>query len=93
MPEGVEFPFPSLLFHEGRTYGQPASIMFLLAWYSTSTTLFAAILSPAFLNDCITFLLASASDGSSNARIYIKVVESLVCPMALAMSEMSMPER
>ena len=23
MPEGVEFPFPSLLFHEGRTYGQP----------------------------------------------------------------------
>lgn len=44
-------------------------------------------------NDCITFLLASASDGSSNARIYIKVVESLVCPMALAMSEMSMPER
>ena len=29
--------------------------MFLLAWYSTATTLFAAILSPAFLNDCITF--------------------------------------
>lgn len=55
MPEGVEFPFPSLLFHEGRTYGQPASIMFLLAWYSTSTTLFSAILSPAFLNDSITF--------------------------------------
>jgi len=26
-----------------------------LAWYSTSTTLFAAILSPAFLNDSITF--------------------------------------
>ena len=23
MPEGVEFPFPSLLFYEGRTYGQP----------------------------------------------------------------------
>ena len=23
MPEGVDFPFPSLLFHEGRTYGQP----------------------------------------------------------------------
>ena len=21
MPEGVEFPFPSLLFYEGRTYG------------------------------------------------------------------------
>ena len=31
------------------------SIMFLLAWYSTSTTLFTAILSPAFLNDSITF--------------------------------------
>lgn len=37
-------------------------------------------------NDCITFLLASASDGSNNARIYIKVVESLVCPIGLAMS-------
>ena len=23
MPEGVEFPFPSLLLYEGRTYGQP----------------------------------------------------------------------
>ena len=23
MPEGVDFPFPSLLFYEGRTYGQP----------------------------------------------------------------------
>ena len=23
MPEGVGFPFPSLLFYEGRTYGQP----------------------------------------------------------------------
>ena len=31
------------------------SILFLLAWYSTATTLFAAILSPIFLNDCITF--------------------------------------
>ena len=31
------------------------SIMFLLAWYSTSTTLFATILFPAFLNDSITF--------------------------------------
>lgn len=27
----------------------------MLAWYSTSTTLFAAILSPTFLNDSITF--------------------------------------
>ncbi len=31
------------------------SILFLLGWYSIATTLFAAILSPAFLNDCITF--------------------------------------
>ena len=31
------------------------SILFLLVWYSTATTLFTAILSPAFLNDCITF--------------------------------------
>ena len=31
------------------------SILFLLAWYSLTTTLFTAILSPVFLNDCITF--------------------------------------
>ena len=31
------------------------SIMFLLAWYSITATLFTAILSPVFLNDCITF--------------------------------------
>lgn len=31
------------------------SILFLLAWYSIASTLFAAILSPAFLNDCSTF--------------------------------------
>ena len=31
------------------------SILFLLTWYSTATTLFTAILSPAFLNDSITF--------------------------------------
>ena len=30
-------------------------LMFLLVWYSTATTLFAAILSPVFLNDCFTF--------------------------------------
>ncbi|MDY4833466.1 MAG: DUF6040 family protein [Treponema sp.] len=33
------------------------SILFLLTWYSIATTLFAAILSPAFLNDCITFFV------------------------------------
>ena len=31
------------------------SLKFLLAWYSIATTLFTAILSPVFLNDCITF--------------------------------------
>ena len=31
------------------------SILFLLAWYSITITLFTAILSPVFLNDCITF--------------------------------------
>ena len=31
------------------------SILFLLAWYSLTTTLFTTILSPVFLNDCITF--------------------------------------
>ena len=31
------------------------SLMFLLAWYSIATTLFTALLSPVFLNDCITF--------------------------------------
>ena len=31
------------------------SLMFLLTWYSIATTLFTAILSPTFLNDCITF--------------------------------------
>ncbi len=30
-------------------------LMFLLAWYSIATTMFTAILSPVFLNDCITF--------------------------------------
>ena len=31
------------------------SILFLLAWYSITTTLFTAILSPVFLNACIIF--------------------------------------
>ena len=31
------------------------SLMFLLTWYSIATTLFTAIFSPVFLNDCITF--------------------------------------
>ena len=30
MPEGVEFPFPSLLFYLGRTYGQPEGVRIIL---------------------------------------------------------------
>ena len=35
MPEGVEFPFPSLLFHEGRTYGQPEVVRISLPQVAT----------------------------------------------------------
>ena len=35
MPEGVEFPFPSLLFHEGRTYGQPEVVLISLPQVAT----------------------------------------------------------
>ena len=39
MPEGVEFPFPSLLFHEGRTYGQPEVIRISLPQVATGLRL------------------------------------------------------
>ena len=35
MPEGVDFPFPSLLFHEGRTYGQPEVVRISLPQVAT----------------------------------------------------------
>ena len=35
MPEGVEFPFPSLLFHEERTYGQPEVVRISLPQMAT----------------------------------------------------------
>ena len=35
MPEGVDFSFPSLLFHEGRTYGQPEVVPISLPQVST----------------------------------------------------------
>ncbi len=35
MPEGVGFPFPSLLFHEGRTYGQPEVVRISLPQVAT----------------------------------------------------------
>ena len=35
MPEGVEFPFPSLLLNEGRTYGQPEVVLISLPQVAT----------------------------------------------------------
>ena len=35
MPEGVECPFPSLLFYEGRTYGQPEVVLISLPQVAT----------------------------------------------------------
>ena len=39
MPEGVEFSFPSLLFHEGRTYGQPEVVLISLPQVATGLRL------------------------------------------------------
>ena len=39
MPEGVGFPFPSLLFHEGRTYGQPEVVRISLPQVATGLRL------------------------------------------------------
>ena len=39
MPEGVESPFPSLLFYEGRTYGQPEVVRISLPQMATGLRL------------------------------------------------------
>ena len=39
MAEGVGFPFPSLLFHEGRTYGQPEVVLISLPQVATGLRL------------------------------------------------------
>ena len=39
MPEGVGFPFPSLLFYEGRTYGQPEVVRISLPQVATGLCL------------------------------------------------------
>ena len=39
MPEGVDFPFPSLLFYEGRTYGQPEVVRISLPQVATGLRL------------------------------------------------------
>ena len=35
MPEGVDFPFPSLPLNEGRTYGQPEVVLISLPQVAT----------------------------------------------------------
>ena len=47
------------------------SILFLLAWYSITTTLFTAILSPVFLNDCIVFFGALGKGIESLFREFV----------------------
>ena len=39
MPEGVGFPFPSLFFYEGRTYGQPEVVRISLPQMATGLRL------------------------------------------------------
>lgn len=47
------------------------SILFLLAWYSITTTLFTAILSPVFLNDCNIFFGALGKGMGSLFREFV----------------------
>ena len=53
------------------------SILFLLAWYSITTTLFTAILSPVFLNDCIVFFGALGKGIGSLFREFVIGADSL----------------
>ena len=50
--------------------------LFLLAWYSIATTLFTAILSPVFLNDCITFFGAIGKGMGSLFREFVTGADS-----------------
>ena len=52
------------------------SILFLLAWYSITTTLFTAILSPVFLNDCIVFFGALGKGMGSLFREFVLGADS-----------------
>ncbi len=52
------------------------SILFLLAWYSITTTLFTAILSPVFLNDCIVFFGALGKGIGSLFREFVTGADS-----------------
>ena len=53
------------------------SILFLLAWYSITTTLFTSILSPVFLNDCIVFFGALGKGIGSLFRKFVIGADSL----------------
>ena len=52
------------------------SILFLLAWYSITTTLFTAILSPVFLNDCNIFFGALGKGMGSLFREFVIEADS-----------------
>lgn len=52
------------------------SVLFLLAWYSITTTLFTAILSPVFLNDCIAFFSALGKGMRSLFREFVTGADS-----------------
>ena len=52
------------------------SLLFLLAWYSITTTLFTAILSPIFLNDCVTFFGALGKEIVRTLQCFIEGADS-----------------
>ena len=84
MPEGVEFPFPSLLFHEGRTYGQPEVVRISLPQVATGLRLrlpgsfrrraFARATSQADMLAC------PFDDCRGNQQIYLLVQPDLLMP-------------
>ena len=84
MPEGVDFPFPSLLFHEGRTYGQPEVVRISLPQVATGLRLrlpgsfrrraFARATSQADMLAC------PFDDCRGNQQIYLLVQPDLLMP-------------
>ena len=84
MPEGVGFPFPSLLFHEGRTYGQPEVVRISLPQVATGLRLclpgsfrrrgFARATSQADMLAC------PFDDCRDNQQIYLLVQPDLLMP-------------
>ena len=84
MPEGVGFPFPSLLFYEGRTYGQPEVVRISLPQVATGLRLclpgsfrrrgFARATSQADMLAC------PFDDCRDNQQIYLLVQPDLLMP-------------